>query len=64
MVGHKESRPYFPSQDELLIHDNLLWFQDRIVIPEKLRSEILKTLHNGHYGLKKCQENQGICVVA
>lgn len=32
----------------LSFHYNLIWFQDRIVIPEKLRPELLRIFHNGH----------------
>lgn len=35
--------------------DGLVLYQDRLVIPTALRSEVLKQLHEGHQGLTRCR---------
>ena len=47
-------RPYWSSQGELTVHDNLL-YQNRIVVPKSLQGETLKKLHEGHQGIQRCR---------
>ena len=49
-------KPYFSSRNELSVNDDILFYRDRIIIPEATRSEILETIHSGHLGLNKCLE--------
>ena len=44
------------SQDHLSVVDGILLFDDRIVVPEKLRQEMLTKIHEGHLGLHKSRE--------
>lgn len=50
-----ELKNLFASRSELSILHGLLLYRDRIAIPESLRSEILDSIHEGHFGLAKCR---------
>ena len=50
-----ELRDYFASRCELSISQGLLLYRDRLVVPEKLKGEILDSIHEGHLGLNKCR---------
>eukprot|EP00731_Ephydatia_muelleri_P013432 Em0007g742a len=41
-------KPYWKVQGELSVHNNLLLFQKRIVVPGSLQQETLEKLHHGH----------------
>ena len=47
---------YMSSQDHLSVVDSILLFDDRMVVPEKLRQETLIKIHEGHLGLHKSRE--------
>lgn len=49
-------RAYTKVRNELSEADGLLIRGSRIVIPQPLRSDILKKIHDGHQGLTKCRE--------
>ena len=51
----------FP-QAHLTVADGLLLYDDRLVIPESLRQDILGRLHDGHMGISKCRERARMCV--
>ena len=44
-------RPYWKFQGDLSLTDNLLLYQNRIAVPEKLQMGTLKKLHCGHQGI-------------
>ena len=46
---------YWTFHEELMIEDGLILKCSRIIIPDKKREEILKLIHEGHLGLKKCK---------
>ena len=48
-------KPYWKVQGELSVHNNLLLFQKRIVVPESLQHETLGKLHHGHQGIQRCR---------
>ena len=48
-------RPYWEVRAHLTVTDDLLLYDDRLVIPETLRPEILRKLHEGHLGITKCR---------
>jgi len=48
-------RPYFENRLKLSIIDNILVFDDRIVIPQVERLAVLDKIHSGHLGVTKCR---------
>ncbi len=48
-------RPYWEFRDRLSVEDGLVVQSERVVIPEKLRPEMLDRLHEGHLGIEKCR---------
>ena len=49
-------RPYEKVKADLSVHDGLVTFQDRIVVPASQRQEVIQKLHESHMGLTKCLE--------
>lgn len=47
--------PFWNYRDELTVIDGLILKGSRIVIPAKLREDILDKLHQGHLGVEKCR---------
>lgn len=50
-------KPYYEVKDNLSAIDGILTYQNRIVIPKSLQSEMLSRLHESHQGLNKCLSN-------
>ena len=48
-------RPYWESRAHLAVVDDLLLYDERIVIPQALRLDILDCIHRGHLGISKCR---------
>ena len=48
-------RGFHAAKAHLSESDGLVLYQDRIVIPTAIRSDILDQLHDGHQGLTKCR---------
>ena len=51
----QEIQKYWTFHEELTIEDRLILKGTRIMIPDKMREDILKQIHEGHLGLNKCQ---------
>ena len=51
----QEIQKYWTFHEELTIEDGLILKGMQIVIPEKMREDILKQIHKGHLGFNKCQ---------
>ena len=51
----QEIQKYWTFREELTIEDGLILKGTCIVIPDKMREDILKQIHEGHLGLNKCQ---------
>lgn len=47
-----EVKPYWQARGQLTVHNNLLLYGPRIVIPTSLQKEILSKIHEGH---QKCR---------
>ena len=51
----QEIQKYWTFREELTIEDDLILKGTWIVIPEKMREDIFKQIHEGHLGFNKCQ---------
>ena len=47
--------PYWSMKDQLSVFDDLVLFDDRIVIPKVLQTDILRKLHDTHQGRVRCK---------
>ena len=58
--GPEKAKDYLASRSKQSVIEGILLFRDNVVIPwpEKHRSEILETIHDGHMGISKCYEGQ------
>ena len=48
-------QPYWQDRHRLTIVGDLLLYDDRLVIPQSMRMEMLERLHEGHLGITKCR---------
>ena len=48
-------RPHWENRSHLKIVDDLLLYNDRILIPRSMRLKIVVCIHTGHLGLTKCR---------
>ena len=55
-------REYWKVRHNLCDADNLIFLNNRIVIPSSMRQEILKCIHEGHMGIDKCKARARVCV--
>lgn len=51
----ESARPYFSIRENLFVVDDILLFGTRIIIPRKLRPELLERIHVGHQGQSRCK---------
>ena len=49
----EELKPFYQRKDELTVHCGVLMLGHRVVIPIKLRNQVLTELHEGHLGIVK-----------
>lgn len=57
-----ELRDYWKVKHNLHMSDSLIFVKDRLVVPSSMRNEILKCIHRGHMGIKKCKSRARTCV--
>ena len=46
---------YWSYREEISAENGLLFKGHRLIVPEKLRSRVLQTIHEGHFGFEKMQ---------
>ena len=51
----QELQHYWNVRDELHEAEGLLFLGDRIVVPKKLRPDMLQLIHESHQGADKCK---------
>ena len=49
-----ELKPFWTFHEVITIADGPLLKDDRIIVPERARKEILEQIHRGHLGIQKC----------
>ena len=54
--------PYWNARASLTLNDDLLLFNNRIVVPPSLRKETLQAIHEGHQGIVRCRLRAKISV--
>ena len=47
--------PYWKARSSLTVHDNLLLYNSRIVVPQSLQEETMVKIHEGHQGISRCR---------
>ena len=50
-AGSAQVRPYLPFRDGYFVHNGVVLYYDRIVIPLSLRRKVLSILHSAHQGV-------------
>lgn len=54
--------PYHQYRHDISFANDLLLFENRIIIPSALQKEVLDFIHMGHQGITKCRRRAQICV--
>lgn len=57
-----EIRYFYRLKDDIFLEDNLLFYNDRLIIPNKMKREILNKLHEPHSGINKTLERARMSV--
>lgn len=60
MITGKHLSVYYKLRSELHVKDNIVYYNDRIVVPQNMRQGVLESLHIGHVGqvnVKRGPEN-------
>lgn len=47
---------FWQYRNEIYIHDNIIFYKKRLVIPESLKAEFLTLLHKAHQGVVACKK--------
>ena len=45
---------YWNVRDEISVHEGLLFRGSRVIVPKTLRSDMIKQIHSGHFGIEAC----------
>ncbi|XP_046841865.1 uncharacterized protein K02A2.6-like [Xenia sp. Carnegie-2017] len=53
---------YWDFKETLSVQDDLLFKGDRAIIPESLRTDMLKAIHQGHFGSESCKRRARECL--
>ena len=48
-------KPYWTVRGNLTLHDELLLYGGKLVVPKQLQKEMLKKIHTGHQGKVRCR---------
>ena len=49
-------RPYWVAKEDITEENGILLHGTRLLIPSKLRLDILDRIHEGHIGIQKCRD--------
>ncbi|XP_054290024.1 uncharacterized protein K02A2.6-like [Macrosteles quadrilineatus] len=50
-----KAHPFWEKRYQLHLYDDLIYMEDRLVIPSELRPDMLRQLHASHQGINSCQ---------
>ncbi|KAK3930828.1 hypothetical protein KUF71_024185 [Frankliniella fusca] len=50
----QEAQKFWPIRHDLHLDDSLLYYKHRLVVPVKLRNQVLNQIHKSHHGMVKC----------
>lgn len=56
LIHNKELKIYYSLKEYIHVKDNIVYLQDKIVIPKHIRKEMLMIIHTGHTGIVKCKK--------
>lgn len=59
---HTDLIPYWKVRNHLSVYSGILLYDDRIVVPSKLRASVLQRLHEGHQGKERCRARLRVSV--
>lgn len=48
-----ELKHFFKIREELYVESDLIFFKNKLVLPIKMKAEMLQLLHQGHFGIEK-----------
>ena len=54
--------PYYQARNNLTVCNDMLLFNERIVVPKALRTETLQKIHSGHQGVERCRARVAMSV--
>ena len=54
-LSDPELKPYWTVRGNLTLHNELLLYGKRIVVPKQLQAETLQKIHTGHQGIVRCR---------
>lgn len=46
-------KPFWPYKEDITFSNNLLFVGDRLIVPQSLKNDMLKLLHESHFGMTK-----------
>ncbi|PIK49234.1 hypothetical protein BSL78_13858 [Apostichopus japonicus] len=49
------ARPYWSYKHEITVNDEILFRGDKVIVPLKMRRDILAQIHSAHFGIEKCK---------
>uniref|UniRef100_A0A3P9LFC2 ribonuclease H n=1 Tax=Oryzias latipes TaxID=8090 RepID=A0A3P9LFC2_ORYLA len=53
---HKEIQPYWKFKEEITYTAGLMFKGSKLIVPQRLRQEMLEKIHESHLGIVKCKE--------
>jgi len=56
LVEGKSLKPLGYNDGEFALQDNIIFKRERVVIPETLRTKVLRELHSGHFGTVRMKQ--------
>ena len=52
----KECVPFWNFRDELCVSDNIIFKGEKVVIPRKIQSQMLRYIYSSHLSIEKCKQ--------